>query len=58
LIVICASLVLAVALTSDLVRLPLAARASLPLLFVAAVAVAAGRTEMDRRIINSVLRRR
>jgi O-antigen/teichoic acid export membrane protein len=58
LLVICLCLVVAVALTSDLVRLPLAARALLPVLFVAAVAAAAGRTEMDRRIIDSVLRRR
>ena len=57
LLVICVALTATVALTSDLVRLPLGIRAVLPVLFVASVLALAGRTDMDRRILASVRRK-
>jgi O-antigen/teichoic acid export membrane protein len=54
LLVICASLAVTVALTSDVVHLPLAVRALMPLAFVGVVLGLAGITDMDRRIASSV----
>lgn len=56
LLVICACLIVTVALTSDLVSLPLGARALMPVAFVATVLALSGRTDMDRRILASVRR--
>lgn len=58
LLVITTSLAITVALTSDLVQLPLSTRALLPLLFVASVPLLGGLTELDRRIVRGALRRR
>lgn len=57
LLAILVCLIVVVALTSDWVQLPLAARAILPVVFVGTVMAVSNRTELDRRIISSILRR-
>lgn len=58
LVVLCGSLVATVALTSDLVSLPLYARAFLPVLYVGSALLLGGTTDMDRRIATGVTRLR